>query len=288
MQRLERSGGGATAGDWMVRRPAAQSGIEFLRAGLTLNHFSRHRHDTYTIAVTEQGVQEFGFRGAVHRSLPGQVVILHPDELHDGRPATPEGFTFRSLYVAPGLVADTLRQLTGRVRTLPFARTPVVSDAHLARRLWHACTGPLAPLEEVDLLRAVCGALLRHAGDAVPASRRTDLSDAAFARAREYLDAHFQHAVDAAALETICGESRYTIAEGFRRRQGTTPHRYLLMRRLDFVRSRLRSGASLAELAAEAGFADQSHMTRHFKAAFGLTPAIHAKLTRDDGRDGTR
>lgn len=44
------------------------------------------------------------------------------------------------------------------------------------------------------------------------------------------------------------------------------------MRRLDAVRRMLLTGTSLAHAATAAGFADQSHMTRHFSRAFGLTP----------------
>ena len=45
------------------------------------------------------------------------------------------------------------------------------------------------------------------------------------------------------------------------------------MRQLDQVRRSLDGGASLAEAAIMAGFSDQSHMTRRFKAGYGLTPA---------------
>ena len=54
---------------------------------------------------------------------------------------------------------------------------------------------------------------------------------------------------------------------------GTSPYRYLLMRRLDGVQRGIVAGRSLAELALDAGFADQAHLTRMFKAAFGLSPA---------------
>ena len=60
----------------------------------------------------------------------------------------------------------------------------------------------------------------------------------------------------------------------FKRRYGTSPYRFLLMRRLEHVRARLSSAEPppLAALAAEAGFADQAHMGRVFKAAYGLPP----------------
>jgi AraC-like DNA-binding protein len=44
------------------------------------------------------------------------------------------------------------------------------------------------------------------------------------------------------------------------------------MRRLDSVRRSLLAGSSLVHAAVAAGFADQSHMTRHFSKTYGLTP----------------
>ncbi len=51
------------------------------------------------------------------------------------------------------------------------------------------------------------------------------------------------------------------------------------MRRLALARAAIESGQSLARAAAEAGFADQSHMTRQFKRTYGLTPARWTALT---------
>jgi hypothetical protein len=56
--------------------------------------FSPHRHDTYTVALTMAGVQAFNYRGAMRHSLPGQVLILHPDEIHDGHCRDEAGFSY--------------------------------------------------------------------------------------------------------------------------------------------------------------------------------------------------
>ena len=71
-------------GDW-VRAQGPIDGIELLRARFSGPAFARHRHDTYAIGVTETGVQTFDYRGRVERSCPGEVFVLHPDEMHDGR-----------------------------------------------------------------------------------------------------------------------------------------------------------------------------------------------------------
>ena len=66
--------------------------------------FSPHRHDTYTVVLTIAGVQAFNYRGAMRRSRPGQVFILHPDEIHDGHCCDAAGFSYRAAYVPPAHV----------------------------------------------------------------------------------------------------------------------------------------------------------------------------------------
>ena len=76
----------------------------------------------------------------------------------------------------------------------------------------------------------------------------------------------------------MSGLDRFTLARQFRRVLGTSPHRYLLMRRLERARQMIARGESLAGAALETGFADQAHFTRHFKRAYGLTPGRWASL----------
>jgi AraC-like DNA-binding protein len=73
-------------------------------------------------------------------------------------------------------------------------------------------------------------------------------------------------------LESLSGLDRWTLARQFRAAFGTSPSRFRTMRQLDHVRRLLKRSVSLAEASIEAGFADQSHMSRHFKKAYGLTP----------------
>ena len=76
----------------------------------------------------------------------------------------------------------------------------------------------------------------------------------------------------------MTGLTRYELARQFRMMCGTSPYRYLLMRRLDFAREQIARRRPLAEVAFAAGFADQAHFTRMFKASFGVTPARYSML----------
>src|SRR5258708_18133075 len=105
---LERS---CDPGEWVAATGAVE-GMELFSARLRGRPFSRHRHDVYAIGVTEEGVQAFGYRGTVERSLPGQVFVLHPDEVHDGRADGPGLFGYRQIYVSPDPIASALPPLT--------------------------------------------------------------------------------------------------------------------------------------------------------------------------------
>ena len=67
------------------------------------------------------------------------------------------------------------------------------------------------------------------------------------------------------------------VVRAFTRRHGLAPHRYLTGRRIDLARRLLLAGLPAAEVAAAAGFADQSHLTRHFRRMLATTPAAYAR-----------
>ena len=83
-----------------------------------------------------------------------------------------------------------------------------------------------------------------------------------------------------AALAAEAGLSRFQFLRGFARDTGLPPHAYLIQRRLSLARHLIAQGTALADAAAGAGFADQSHMTRAFVRAFGVTPAQYAGAVR--------
>jgi AraC-like DNA-binding protein len=254
-------------------------GVELLEAWFQGPAYRPHRHDTYGIALTLRGVQTFAYRGASHVSLPGNVVVLHPDELHDGNPGSAAGFGYRLLYVDPALVFAAVRALAGHRAALPFVRQPVVTNPKLEAAIREAFRDDRDPLAIDDFIVRLAEGLLEADPSGAPARgpRRLDLG--AVARARHYLDAAQDRVVRSAELECASGLSRYDLARQFRLIVGTSPYRYSLLRRLDAARGRLEARRPVVEVALEAGFADQAHFTRQFTAAFGITPARYRALT---------
>ncbi|MCC7272491.1 MAG: AraC family transcriptional regulator [Alphaproteobacteria bacterium] len=267
--RLERSCG-SSAGDWIRTAPGAP-GLERMEAAFGGHAYDPHRHDTYAIGWTVAGVQSFDYRGARADSLAGDVLVLHPDETHDGRAGAAGGFRYRMLYVEPRCIRDALG---ARARSLPFVRPAVTADPHLARAVRAALADlerPLDGLEADGILTALADALLALDPSARRPSRDAVAAGAVEA-ARRFLDDNVAGPVASAALEAATGLDRFALARQFRARLGTSPYRYLTMRRLDRVRASLRAGVPLADAALAAGFADQSHMTRQFRRAYGMSP----------------
>jgi AraC-like DNA-binding protein len=279
---LERSCG-ESAGDW-IRQTIAAEGVELIAAWFRGSAYRRHRHDTYAIGLTDRGVQGFGYRGASHVSLPGEVVILHPDEPHDGYAAADGGFGYRLVYVEPVLIFEAMRAIDGKARPLPFAREPVVAGAKLAAAIRDASRDGGEPLAVDDLVARIAEGLLEAGAGAASASASARFDLPAIERARQFLDAEPTRVIRSAELEAVTGLTRYELARQFRAAFGTSPYRYSLLRRLDCARAQIGGTRSLVEIALESGFADQAHFTRMFGRAFGLTPARYATLMTSGGR----
>ncbi len=267
----------ATRSGWLRRRELSD-GVQLLQAWFAGHGFDRHRHDTYAIGLTDVGVQAFDYRGVTEVSTPGKVVVLHPDETHDGRAGTPAGFGYRIVYVPPARIHEAARAILGRPCALPFAREPVTVSQTLAATIEAAFRLGPEPLAADGLILRLAEALLDADPSCGSAAAPIRLDAGAVARARQFLDAETTRVIRSSELEEVTGLSRYELARQFRSAFGTSPYRYSLMRRLDCARARLRGNRSLADVALTAGFADQAHLSRMFKSAFGVTPARYRAL----------
>ncbi len=223
--------------------------MQTLQAWFSGRGFETHRHDTYAIGLTDIGVQAFDYRGVAEASTPGQVVVLHPDETHDGRAGTPDGFGYRIVYVAPARIHEAARAIRGRSCPLPFVREPVATNQGVAAAIEAAFRLDPEPLAIDGLVVGLTEALL----DADPSCRQdptaAPLDERALSRARAFLDAETDRVIRSSELEAITGLTRYDLARQFRRAYGTSPYRYSLLRRLDRARTRLHHHEPPADVA---------------------------------------
>jgi AraC-like DNA-binding protein len=252
-----------------IRIASGAEGIERVEAHFHGQAFSPHRHDTYAIGITLTGIQTFHFRGKRWHCLPGQCHILHPDEPHDRGAGTDEGFSHRIAYIDPSLVQEALRG-----KPLPFVAHPVADAARLpegcAWEIWDI-DGEIDDVARIQLVAAVVNLLVSVSSGAAKKSGPLALSR--LSRVRDLITAAPAERRSMDELERLSGLDRWTIARQLRAAFGTSPSRFRTLRQLDRVRRSVKRGTCLAEAALDAGFADQSHLSRQFKRAYGLTPA---------------
>ena len=250
-----------------MRFGGSACGIERAEIDLAGEAYAPHRHDTYALGMTLSGVQAFRYRGSSRTSLSGNVFVLHPDELHDGHPGTETGLVYSALYVAPHRIAEAL---DGR---LPFVPDPVSADPRLAAAMRLAMTDfdtPISEMQATEIATSLADALAAVADPGASVAGPVDMQ--AIERVASLIDAAPAEAFSIETLERLSGLERWTLYRQFRGVHGVSPYRYVKMRRLDRARTLIRSGLGLAEAALEAGFSDQSHLTRQFKDTYGFAP----------------
>jgi len=100
----------------------------------------------------------------------------------------------------------------------------------------------------------------------------------------DYVEEHLGASLTLEQMAAVTRLSAYHFARQFKAATGLPPHQYVIMRRVERAKQLLRAGTdlSLAEVAARAGFSDQSQFSRHFKRLVGVTPGhfrIAARIT---------
>ncbi len=96
-------------------------------------------------------------------------------------------------------------------------------------------------------------------------------------RALSHIEKHFTDTVYLEDLAGLAGLSVCRFVTVFRRQVGLTPHRFICHQRIRYAKSLLRDGVPMAQAASEAGFFDQSHLSRHFKNICGVTPGRYLR-----------
>lgn len=96
---------------------------------------------------------------------------------------------------------------------------------------------------------------------------------------RAYLETHFAEKLSLETLGRQAGISAFALLRAFRAATGQSPHEYQLQLRVSRARHLLRAGGTIAAVATEVGFYDQSHFHHAFRRIVGLTPGGYTNLS---------
>lgn len=236
------------------------------------NHqFPRHAHDQFGIGVIRSGAQRSWSGIGQVEAGPGDVIMVNPGEMHDGVPIDRQTREWRMIYFNPELLANELDgEATGSFEVV----TPVARDLPLARHFEYLFASLTNPYEdslarEVKLLQSLIYTMRRHGMPRLPRNGRPPC----VSRALKQMDTAPEIPVSLKELAALTGVSRFQFLRAFAAATGTTPHAYLIQRRVQLAKQLLAQGHAPVSASMEAGFADQSHMSRAFVRQLGITPS---------------
>jgi AraC-like DNA-binding protein len=239
---------------------------EVFHARFVDHAYPAHTHDAWTVFTVDEGSIAYDLERRRRGVTGSKVTLLPPHVAHDGRPAAAAGYRKRVLYVGTEVLGE---HLIGSA-----VDEPDVMDTSLVRgfRSLHRALGdPGDALEAESIFAVVAARLGRHLGD-----RRADdegsPGGSVAAELRDLLDVRLFQGVTLAEAGRILEVSPAHLVRSFTTRFGISPHRYLVGCRIESARRRLLEGQPVAQVAADVGFHDQAHFTRHFKRHVGTTP----------------
>ncbi|MDI7860872.1 AraC family transcriptional regulator [Rhizobiaceae bacterium n13] len=242
--------------------------------------FPRHTHDEFGIGVICAGGQiSASGRGQVTAGA-GDVITVNPGEVHDGAPLRGERRHWQMLYFDPDLISDLHRAVHPGASTDFEFTAPVLSNEAIAAALLAAfrqiSTGvSIAPrLASEQALLQLLAPLMQIRPAPMAPRRHPEIR-----RARTLLDDMPEANLSLAQLAAEAGLSRFQTLRAFTASYGMTPHAYVMQRRANIAKQLIIKGTGLAAAATEAGYADQSHMTRDFRRRYGLTPAVFQQIS---------
>jgi AraC-like DNA-binding protein len=259
------------------RHPAVP-GVDLMRAHYVRHGFARHAHDTFAIGTVRMGAETMSIGAETHRIGAGGVVLLNPETVHDGHPASRDGVRYRVFYPEVAVVAEAV----GRH---PWFADPVVHDPAAAAAMLaaHRAAESDDRLTSGTLLVELLSFLGHRHGGGV---RRTlaDSGGRAVAAAREILHERLVDPPSLRELAAAVGTGQYALVRAFRARHGLPPHAYLTQLRVRAARALLDAGVPPAQVAVAVGFTDQPHLGRHFRRAVGVAPGHYQRKNVQDRR----
>jgi AraC-like DNA-binding protein len=260
-----------------LTRHAGLGNLEMLAARYRDHAYALHTHPTYVFGVVVSGVEKLRIGRRNYLAPVGSIIVVNPEEPHDGEKGCAAGWAYRTCYPTPDLMCEIADDL--ELPQLPMFADGILSDPDLAREFVRAHRSAVASgaMESEAALLLVLRRIARRFGDLNGRIASRDDSEAArrFCLYRDLIEADLASPFDLTSLAASAGVTRFQVIRDFKRVTAMTPGQYLRDRRIRAATTLMGTDMPLAEIAVETGFADQSHLTRLFKSMKGLSPGVY-------------
>ncbi len=240
--------------------------------------YARHAHETFSIGAITAGRSTYINRDNQQQVSTGTVVLMNPGDVHACNPLNDQPWSYLMLYVDAHWLG-ALQQRLGLSKQATFeplssilSEAPALFDG--LRALHRDLINPrLTAAEKTQRAVHYFSLVLTQLR---PAPAQAD-KPARVEQLAQYIQQHCTQPLSLDALCTAADLSPSYLIRAFKRHYGLTPHAFLLNQRIQYARQQLRHGRPLADVAQDAGFADQAHFQRTFKHLLATTPGQYCR-----------
>ncbi|MFI0394708.1 helix-turn-helix domain-containing protein [Paracoccus jiaweipingae] len=244
---------------------------------------------THTLSLYLQGghtVRRLGPQARQGR--PGTICLMPQGGPSDWTIGTERDFSFVHLYLPhDSLLAHLCDELDRAPAGLELPELTFEDDLGLSRLMAGLTGAGLAGdlLRSQEIAAEIRSTILTdpRLGAARAPRLRGGLGPGRARRIRDFIEAHLDDSLTLDVLAQQAGLSPWHFQRMFRVSFGLPPHGWVERRRIARAETLLRAGTPVAQVASACGFCHQSHLTRAFARARGITPARFARLCRDAG-----
>jgi AraC-like DNA-binding protein len=237
--------------------------------------YPRHWHEELHLCAYTAGSGYLGYGGNSYLVKEGDFVVTPPGEVHENWVDGEPGISFCGVYVDAGAFARASGQIGGCELTIPGGRDFFVRDQRVRQlflELHHAAERQESQLEQDELLLEFVRAFPGRSSGEAAVDARQGSERSAVKQARRYIEENFCESISLAELGQLTGLSPFYLHRVFCEEIGMPPHAYQTQLRINQAKQLLRERQPLSAVAVSMGFADQSHLTRHFHRLVGVTP----------------
>ena len=265
-------------------RPNDLSQLEVRRGFSVARPVPRHWHEEYQLCLIQAGAGDLTYRGSSLPTPPASLFIVHPGEVHSNRAFGSLGVSYRMIFVDAESMRYVASDVLGQETGVPFFPTAVIFDKDAIRQylsLHCALEQPSSSLERQTLLLNFLTTLIARFAENRTRLRPAGLERQAVGRALDYLSEHYAENISLENLARIANLSPFHFNRVFSEQYGMPPHAFQTQLRVFRAKTLLREGCSIAQVAFQTGFADQSHLTRHFKRLVAVTPGQYRQNSKN-------
>lgn len=259
-------------------------GLELLRASCFDHSYPAHFHDEFVIAAFSRGAQRHRVLRREGVAEAGTVMIIHPGEVHAAEAATRDhGWDYCAFYPSANFLETIADDVLDGRGPLDFGNDVIRHDVEATQHLLRAhaiITSTPDRMEKECAAYDAFGSIITRYGQRSRSGRSTRAVRADMRRSMDYLETHYREPVAVREVAAVAGLSDYHFMRVFRATTGLSVHRYLIQIRLNRAKALLSRGIGSAETAVSVGLFDQSHLIRHFRQHYGVTPREYATACR--------